>query len=81
MISWLNAMLETCQDKLALTKAWLDTEMPVKNRVVVAVAVVNAIVVIGLDLPSCITSSVAEEIEHSHASHNTFGRFFIGHLS
>ena len=48
MISWLNAMLETCQDKLALTKAWLDTEMPLKNRVVVAVAVVNAIVVIGL---------------------------------
>tara|TARA_B100000424_G_C22899470_1_gene478393 strand:- start:474 stop:698 length:225 start_codon:yes stop_codon:yes gene_type:complete len=48
MISWLNATLELCQDKLALTKAWLDTEMPVKNRVVVAVATVNAIVIIGL---------------------------------
>ena len=48
MISWLNATLELCQDKLALAKAWLDTEMPVKNRVVVAVATVNAIVIIGL---------------------------------
>jgi len=46
MISWLNAMLELCQDKLALAKAWLDTEIAVKNRVVVLISTSIVILVL-----------------------------------
>ena len=35
MISWLNVVLEKCQDYLNRAKAWLDAERSVKNRTVV----------------------------------------------
>jgi hypothetical protein len=35
MLTWISKMLEKCQDSLAKAKTWLDTEIAVKNRVVV----------------------------------------------
>ncbi len=51
MISWLNVVLEKCQDYLAKAKAWLDSEKSVKNRTVVllsSLAVVAVLVLVAI---------------------------------
>jgi|TARA_Y100000052_G_scaffold13965_1_gene13644 hypothetical protein len=51
MISWLNVVLEKCQDYLTRAKAWLDAERSVKNRTVVllsSLAVVAVLVLVAI---------------------------------
>ena len=48
MISWLNVVLEKCQDYLTRAKSWLDAERSVKNRTVVLLSSLAVVVVLVL---------------------------------